>query len=512
MRANGARREKLLWTGMLTLVLAVLLGIMVNVFSTVSYAATGRITARSVNIRKEPSTNSEVVGSTAAGNTVTVNSQVVGSDNMTWYQVVVDANTVGYIREDLISVSGTVPNEGGGSAPETTLPEINPSVPVTDVQPLSANVTGSEAVRVRTDAVEAADNIITQLSSGTEVTVDGYATGTDGEIWYRVAFFQDEVVVKGFVRNDYITLNGSLTPADDSTPGTPSNSSDDGNQSTGVKDFDTSYAPDDTGTNVWWLLVRADGENYQKGKYKIEDLLSRDAVIAEEYPSLNSAVKNQKIVIIVLAILLVLAVIAATLFFFRMKDVADEAYFSAVEKKTMQERSAARSERGRTAQAAPKRTTQTAGSIGKSVKPGTAARPQSGVGQRPTVAVKPTQAGNGQSKPVGQAGQPRQAAPARPAAPNGQVKQTATPQNAQARAVRPAAGQAAPARQGTVSGQTRSAASAKEGAQPQSKPQQKPVQSAAKPAQQNENWKAKNFAEDDDEFNFEFLHWDGDEK
>ena len=172
--------------GVLALVLALMLGLFAQDFVMTSYAATGTITKPSVNIRKEPNTSSEVVGSAKQGNAVTVNSKTKGSDGKDWYQVAVDANTVGYIRGDLMTVTGDVPEEGGGTTtPEN--PEVHtPTVTVTPVQPLSATITGSDAVRVRWDAVIAADNIVAQLESGTEVTVNGQATDAEGNIWYQV--------------------------------------------------------------------------------------------------------------------------------------------------------------------------------------------------------------------------------------------------------------------------------------------------------------------------------------
>ena len=54
-------------------------------------------------------------------------------------------------------------------------------------------------------------------------------------------------------------------------------------------------------------------------------------------------------------------------------------------------------------------------------------------------------------------------------------------------------------------------------AQPAPKPQEKPKTPAAAPADKKANfnpeWKTKNFMqEEDDEFEFEFLNWDGEEK
>ncbi len=63
--------------------------------------ATGKVIPNSVNIRKSPDVNSEVVGSSTGGKTVSIKGKVSASGT-TWYQVYVQGAEMGYIRADMI--------------------------------------------------------------------------------------------------------------------------------------------------------------------------------------------------------------------------------------------------------------------------------------------------------------------------------------------------------------------------------------------------------------------------
>ena len=195
-----------------SLVLVLAIGIFAEPFSIVSNAQSqGRVIARSANIRKETNTSSEVVGSVASGDSLTINQQVTASDNTVWYEVFVDADTLGYIRSDLVEItdgttpptsSGTTANNDDSSSAATGNEN---TTEVTAVQPVSGTVTGSQSVRVRSDA-STGSQILAQAQNGLSLTVTGQANGTDGRVWYQVNFISDGSEVTGFIRSDYVTL------------------------------------------------------------------------------------------------------------------------------------------------------------------------------------------------------------------------------------------------------------------------------------------------------------------
>ena len=217
-------------TTLSSLMLALMLGIFAEPFSIVSNAQSqGKVIARSANIRKETNTNSEVVGSVASGDSLTINQQVTAGDNTVWYEVFVDANTLGYIRSDLVEITdGTTPpassgtttgNETGNETPADTTTDTENTAEVTAVEPVSATVTGSQSVRVRSSA-STGSQIVAQAENGLALTVTGQANGTDGKVWYQVNFISDGSEVTGFIRSDYVTLSGELLPVSEET--TPS--------------------------------------------------------------------------------------------------------------------------------------------------------------------------------------------------------------------------------------------------------------------------------------------------
>ena len=59
--------------------------------------ATGTVLPNSVNIRKQPDQESEVIGSSTVGKEISIRGKVDVS-GITWYQVYIDANNMGYRR------------------------------------------------------------------------------------------------------------------------------------------------------------------------------------------------------------------------------------------------------------------------------------------------------------------------------------------------------------------------------------------------------------------------------
>lgn len=212
------QRQRQFFLGALGLVMTLFLVLFAEGFAFVSLAAgTGKVTASNgAKIRKEAATSSEMVGSAAYNQDVTINSSVQGSDGYTWYQVTVDGVS-GYIRSDLLQTSGDTGTTG------TTTNTTETPVAVTAVNPVSATVTGGQSVRIRSNA-STTSQIVTTASNGLVLTVTGQATGTDGKTWYQVNAIVDGASVEGFIRSDYVNLSGELTPyTEPETPTDPDN-------------------------------------------------------------------------------------------------------------------------------------------------------------------------------------------------------------------------------------------------------------------------------------------------
>lgn len=472
---------KAFW-GMLALVLVLGAGLFSEDLAIVSHAeSAAKVTASSAKIRKSADSSSEVVGSTTKDKTISIKSQTQGADGYTWYEVYVDANTLGYIRSDLVSITdgSTPPSSSNTTSAATTTNTATPApaanetpVEVTAVEPMSATVTGGQSVRVRSNA-STTSQIVSTAENGTALTVTGQATGTDGNTWYQVSFISNNTEVTGFIRSDYVALSGELQAPSAEQPAEEQPSEEQPADETQTsKDWDTQLQGD-----AWYLL-----DMVGQKQYKIDDLFSSIDQITEinaQFETNQKKITSQKVVIIILVIILVALAAAVTLLIFKIKDMNDAAYFSGVEEETERRRvdrpqggrsQGGRPQGGRPAPqgSRPKNTQKVMQDVGEERRP--ASRP-AGQGTRP--ASKPA------ARPVSQT--------ARPAA------QTARPVGQQGRPVKPAAPQ---------------------GGRPA--PQvDRPVSRPARPVQnggeQDPGWKSKNFMSDDDEFEFEFLNWDNDD-
>ena len=479
---------KAFW-GMLALVLVLGAGLFSEDLAIVSHAeSAAKVTASSAKIRKSADSSSEVVGSTTKDKTISIKSQTQGADGYTWYEVYVDANTLGYIRSDLVSITdgSTPPSSSNTTSAATTTNTATPApaanetpVEVTAVEPMSATVTGGQSVRVRSNA-STTSQIVSTAENGTALTVTGQATGTDGNTWYQVSFISNNTEVTGFIRSDYVALSGELQAPSAEQPAEEQPSEEQPADETQTsKDWDTQLQGD-----AWYLL-----DMVGQKQYKIDDLFSSIDQITEinaQFETNQKKITSQKVVIIILVIILVALAAAVTLLIFKIKDMNDAAYFSGVEEETERRRvdrpqggrsQGGRPQGGRPAPqgSRPKITPTVMQDVGEERRP--ASRP-AGQGTRP--ASKPA------ARPVSQTARPA-AQTARPAA------QTARPVGQQGRPVKPAAPQ---------------------GGRPA--PQvDRPVSRPARPVQnggeQDPGWKSKNFMSDDDEFEFEFLNWDNDD-
>lgn len=457
------------------LLLALTLGLCVEQFTLLSHAQSqGKVTASSANIRKEPSSSSKALGSAFKDSVVTINHQTTGADGKIWYQIFVDADTLGYIRSDLVQITdGTTPPTKVNETTTTPAPSTQETpAAVEAVNPVSASVTGSQKVRVRSNA-STTSQIVTAVEKGMAITVTGKANGTDGKVWYQVNFINNGTEVKGFIRSDYVELSGELTPpvADDPVvippADEPSLPSDD--PVVVSKDYETSY------DNEKWYLIN----NVEGVKYAIDDMFNvanQNQQLYADWEKEHKKVKGQKTTIILLVILLIAMGGAIAFLVYKIKDMMDSAYIREVERETIRRRSESRP------QGSNQKVMHTVG-----------AEKQSG--------AKPAQG----AKPAGS--QPQQARPVNAGAQVSRQANSSAQQGARPAAAQPQ--QARPINAKPVGNSQPKQARPANAAKPQ---EVKAPEAAKADGARNAGWKSKNFMQDDDEFEFEFLHWDGEEE
>lgn len=499
-------RRKRFPAACLAIILALCLTLFAEDLSIVSHAeSAGRvISADGANVRSTASATGSVVTSLAQNETVSIRSQIQASDGYTWYEIYVDADTLGYIRSDLVEITdGTTPpastqlapsdtgtsgTDGGTSGTAGTGSDQSPAE-VTPVNPVSANVTGGggTGVRIRSNA-STQSQIVTTVQNGLALTVTGQAAGLDedGKAWYQVNFISNGAEVSGFIRSDFVQLSEELTPYTDpaETDQGAEEEPEPSPEPETPKDYETVLQD-----GQWYLLVNATNQGYS-----IDELFQQSQGNTEAYEALQKTVKTEKSWIVILVILFTLAVATVAFLIYKIKDMSDSAYFNEVENETLRRRS----------EQSGRKVMQTVGAE----KRGTVQ------GQRPSGA-RP--AGSGQ-RPSG-TGQGQRPSGARPAGsgqrPSGAI-QGQRPSGA-VQSQRPAGTAQGQRPSGTVQGQRPSGT---QGQRPSGTVQsQRPAgtsqgQSASsKPSGSSQGWQSKNFmANEDDEFEFEFLNYDGDEE
>ena len=463
--------------------------------------AKGTVTADSAYIRASADANSTALASVLKGNTVEITEEVTGTDGAKWYKVIIDAESTGYIRADLVQkgegsiAAGTLtPNTNTSPSPSPSAPNTNVTVNtagVVEVQPVSASVT-NDKVRVRADSSTNA-SIITTVRQSVVLTVHGTKAGSGNDTWYYVSFVVDNAEVTGFIRSDYVTLDSELTPPDQvpaETPGTseaPETPAETPSQS---KKYETMEVD-----GVWYLLDNEAGQQYQLSK-----LFSASDQNAAELDNAQKKIKRQNGILIFLLVLLVVLVLAVTVLILKLRDMSDDDGFDlSFRKPSGSGGGGARPSGTRPANGRP------AGSrtSGSSRPAGQGSRPAgtSSAGSRPvSQGSRPAGSSSAGSRPVSQGSRPAgtSSAGSRPASQN--ANGGSRPESSR------------PAGQGSrpVS-QTAADRAAEERLEKQAQADVE-ARNIEKNMAGSQSRQSKNFLSDDDEFEFEFLNWDGEEE
>ena len=294
--------------------------------------ATGKVTAPSAKIRKSADINSEVVGSSANGKTITITAQVTDAAGTVWYEVYVDSNTKGYIRSDLVSVdssSGTIPTlSTQADAPAQTTTSETPAATAsgaelpaeTEMEAQYASVK-VPAAKIRASASTTA-GVVGTIPQNTQVVVTGKTGGSDGKDWYYVTFTATDGQEKtGYVRNDLVNL-GDMVPAGEpeQEPQETPEGSDEPVEEPEEKDYDVVFEDNEDGGD-WYLYNNLEGK-----KQKLDELFEAAEAQENNDTMYSSTITKQRIVIIVMILVIVIMAFAITIMIFKLRDAYYEAY------------------------------------------------------------------------------------------------------------------------------------------------------------------------------------------
>lgn len=414
---------------------------------------TGNVTGSSVKIRESAGTDSEVVASVKAGDVVDVTDAVTASDGKVWYKILVSANEYGYIRSDFVTLASgeQTPSTATPSTPTTVEP-----IQVTAIEPQNGH-TNTNNVKVRQQASTSSSEL-DRLNADTVFSVTGTATGTDNKVWYQVTYVDNGSSITGFIRSDLVEL---IEPEPEEEPEQPVEEPQEDPEDvtdpsipTPSVEYEAVYTTDAEGNYVWYLYDRTEGQ-----RYKIEQLLKVDDTAQVQLDEMADANFGLKIGLIITICLLVMVIVAVVFYFLRIRDFDDEPEPVVYRKRTVPSSSQTDVRRPQ-------------GTASQGTRP-QGARTQGTPVNRSQAQGTRTQSSQGTVRPQ-----------------SSQSSATARPQNAQ---------QGMAGRPQTTQSQAR----------PQGNMTSRPANS---PERQKTSWKAKNFLEDNDEFEFGFLDFDEDDE
>ncbi|MBQ6734273.1 MAG: SH3 domain-containing protein [Lachnospiraceae bacterium] len=292
-----------------------------------AYADTGTINANGVNVRSQPTVNSNQVTSVNAGATFEIEGVEKDATGMDWYKITVNGQT-GYVRSDLMTVQA-----GGGNANAgATTGAAEPPAEEQPFQERNAVVSATAAINVRNDA-GATYASVANLQPNTPVVVIGETTAADGAKWYKIRYDENGTSKEGFVLAAFLTVDEQsaaqpdpgtpANPADPTTtPGTPEQpvtedpSSGDNSGMMGQQ-YTVVYDLDNNNEMAPWLM-----DNNSGSRTNIQQLLTANQELArlQGVEGTNTALKVLSIILGIIALVAIVLLVMVVLRYRRYRD------------------------------------------------------------------------------------------------------------------------------------------------------------------------------------------------
>ena len=280
-------------------------------------------------IREKASTSSEVLASVEKDDTLDIIAQTKDGSGYTWYKVYINSEKQGYIRADLVKVSGTIPNEtASNTTSQSNQSTKKPAATVTtETDVLTAKVTSPKQAVVRNGAGTDCDSVA-GANPGTVVSVSGEAKDSSGKIWYKVSYTSENKTVTGFIRADLLTVETRTTdqpavqepvqetPAPEvsvpetSVTETPVQDEIMIEDTLESQDYYLKYLENDKGEMNWYLFdnVKETSRNLQQMLQVIEQLENSDVKENEQGSIMKFLVMGMAVVMILLIIVILILV------------------------------------------------------------------------------------------------------------------------------------------------------------------------------------------------------------
>ena len=297
--------------------------------------ATGTVLPNSVNIRKQPDQESDVIGSSTVGKEISIRGKVDVS-GITWYQVYVDSNTMGYVRADMIEKKGdgdiptvtlaaesqeTQASESADAGGETAASGSSGSGAQVEAQEAMDPQYGSTKVqaKVRPDP-STSNNPVDSLTPGTQVVVSGKSEGSDSKTWYFVSFTASNGSERtGYIRSDLLEL-GEMLPVE-AEPEEEPEAEPEQPAAAPRNDYELKIETTSDGEEEWYIYDNVTGQ-----KQKLVPLLESSYSQSLDDGDETKSIVKQRIVIVVLAVLLAILAVVVVIMAFKLRDAYYEDY------------------------------------------------------------------------------------------------------------------------------------------------------------------------------------------
>lgn len=295
-----------------------------------SEAAEGKVIADTAKIRAEASTSSEVVGSTVKDKTIDIVGAVKDASGTVWYKVPNGNNTYGYIRSDLVETSEEIQVETTASTASTGSDTGENTSKPADTVPTSIGETPAtvavDSAVIRSGA-STAHSAITSLTKGTAITLIGEANDSAGKKWYQITCDKNGSTVEGYIRSDLVTVSessGAEAP-EGSEENTAEGEETEGQEEGGApEEAEEQQEPAEEEHNDYEIVYKDETywlyDNTNSTMMSVTKVLEMVNQINDDESSLESQLKNEKIIIIILAVIIAILVIAVTILIFKLKD------------------------------------------------------------------------------------------------------------------------------------------------------------------------------------------------
>ena len=301
------------------------LGLMISVSfwmgqKAVTLAATATVQASSGWVRESADKNSKALGSVEKGASLEILEEKTDSEGYTWYKVPVEGNVKGYIRADLVSVTGSIPSSGSdatqqqsgnsGAAGQSSESQGDATISETDI----VGVKTISQSRIRKGPGVNYDSA-GGVNGGTDLVVTGIATGSDGQNWYKVNLADNSL--DGFIREDLVEVT-ERAEIPETAPEETAPESETPEAEAGVEenhDFHLKYMANENGEVDWYLFNNIEGTSMS-----LTQMLDVIEQVRNKQLKDEADAGTMKLVIIVMGVVIGFLIVIVTLLGFKLKD------------------------------------------------------------------------------------------------------------------------------------------------------------------------------------------------